>query len=186
MEASMTLLILSGNKDEIRKIFESIKPELPEILEVSLYNDDQKMYVTLMEPLQKDARLNLQDWNIIEYCQTWRSTPEIKKYFGLEYEAVREICDRLYCSGALSRRVRDKAYEYLDRGLLHKCSTCSHFEKIDPENFNKLQRIELEDERIIGKCLVAHPEWQPNICLGPYRNDEPIECKDFEQMQRRI
>lgn len=181
----MTLLVLSGNKDEIRRIFESIKPELPEILEVSLYNEDQKMYVTLMEPLQKDARI-IQDWCIIEYCQTWRSTPEIKKYFKMEYEAVREICDRLYCSGALSRRVRDKSYEYLDRGLLHKCSACSHSEKIDPEKFDKFQRMEIEEEGIVCKCLVKDPDWQPNIYMGPYRNDMPIECKDFEPIKKTL
>lgn len=128
----MTLIRITGNEEECRKIQQAIEPVIPTILEVQTYPQRDGgfgLYITVMEPLQEEAGGdNTQDWAIIEYCKQFRSTPDIKKYFNLEYEQVREICDRLYSSGALSRRLNDKgkAYEYIDRGQVHKCEDCQH------------------------------------------------------------
>lgn len=188
----MTTLRLTGQESEIKRIYELIRPMLPEILEVQEYDQrngsDKSIYVTLMEPLQRDALNNLQDWQIIEYCKVWRSTPDIKKYFDMEYEAVREICDRLYCSGALSRRLMDKRYEYLDRGLLHKCSECDHFVRVSVDDIPKgMLRYEYEEEKIIGKCLCNSPDCEISYFgTGCYRKDLPIQCRDFDPIQKTI
>ena len=128
----MTLIRITGNEEECRRIQQAIEPVIPTILEVQTYPQRDGgfgLYITVMEPLQEEAGGdNTQDWAIIEYCKQYRSTPDIKKYFNLEYEQVREICDRLYSSGALSRRLNDKgkAYEYIDRGQVHCCKECRH------------------------------------------------------------
>ena len=130
----MTTIRITGNPEEVRRIFEGIKDHIPTVLEVNEYDQregsDISIYIVCMEQLQKDAKGNLQDWAIIEYCRQWRTTPEIKKYFSMSYEETREICDRLYACGALGRRLIDKSYGYIDRGLLHRCSDCMHYQEL--------------------------------------------------------
>ena len=191
----MTTLRITGQEAEINRIYELIRPALPEILERQDYDQrggDKAIYLTLVEPLQADSFGKLQDWQIIEYCRDWRSTPEIKKYFKLEYEQVREICDRLYCCGALSRRLGDKSYEYLDRGLLHKCSECSHFVRVSTEDYpgdsydEMMMRICIEEDELIGKCVCNNPDCELFYRTGPYRKDKPIQCRDFDPAQKTI
>lgn len=128
----MTLIRISGQRSEIDKIIQAITPVIPEILEKQEFNNS--VYLNVIEPLQLDARDNLQDWAIIEYCSEWRTTPEIKKYFNISYEQTREICDRLYASTVLARRLfestsktKGSAYGYVDRNRLHRCVDCDNF-----------------------------------------------------------
>ena len=175
----MTVIRITGNEDECRRIQQAIEPVIPTILEVNNFaqrDGSYGLYITVMEPLQQEARGDqTQDWAIIEYCKQYRSTPEIKKYFDLEYEQVREICDRLYCSGALSRRLNNKgkAYEYIDRGQVHKCMDCQHL------------RMFRADED--SGCLVADCTRRDEVCFNhDYQLSDLRVCEYFKDKQERI
>ena len=175
----MTEIRITGNEEEVKRIIESIRPVIPEILEINQHDRSEtttSYYLTLMEPLQKDSVGQVQDWAIIEYCQEWRTTPQIKKYFKLEYEQTREICDRLYSQGVLARRLFDKSYGYLDRGKLHRCEDCQHFEPLATMDLSEDKKDYAVELGFKGKCAV----------LKVFIEDECTECRDFDSIQQKI
>lgn len=176
---TMTKIRITGDEEEVKRIIESIRPVIPEILETDTHwqsDTTVAYYLTLQEPLQKEAAGQVQEWAIIEYCKEWRKTPEIKKYFGMEYESVREICDRMYSQGVLARRLMDKSYAYLDRGLLHKCADCMHFESLGSMEIPESKKEYAAEMGFVGRCLVSRV----------FIEDEAIECKDFDSIQQKI
>lgn len=124
----MTEIRIKGDHKD--KVLAVIK-ELFEVLEVQDYGN--ATYCTIKDELQKNSENNLQDWMIIEYCKEWRTTPQIMKYFKLEYDTAREILDRLYSSEALGRRLDEKKYAYINRDIVHRCKDCISYTPDDSE-----------------------------------------------------
>lgn len=191
----MTKLKLTGDKEEIGRILEDIKPLLPEIMTRDDYetegSKEYTIYLVLKEPLQKDAEWNLQDWMIIEYCQQWRTTPQIKKYFNMTYDQTREICDRLFSSGALCRRLNDKVYEYRDRGTVHRCMDCQYYHRITDEDITEAglnpekTRINLEWGDLDGWCCIYGTD-KTRFGFRLVSSKELNECQEFEDIQVRL
>ena len=164
----MTEIRIRG--DLKNEVLETIKAQY-EILETNDYND--AVYCIIKDPLQKISENNLQDWMIIEYCKEWRTTPEIMKYFKLEYDTAREILDRLYASEALGRRLEDKRYAYIDRDIVHRCKECVHFIKMD----------EMEIPATISSFNNGRCEIDGN---GFHNDGELNRCEDYDPKQKVI
>lgn len=77
-----------------------------------------------------DVKVSLQEYQIIDYCNKWRSKNDVKHEFGVSFEAAAEILDRLAESGALYKLVTNKKYEYVDARYLQfvvrECGNCEH------------------------------------------------------------
>lgn len=160
----MTEIRIKGDHKD--KVLAVIK-ELFEVLEVQDYGN--ATYCTIKDELQKNSENNLQDWMIIEYCKEWRTTPQIMKYFKLEYDTAREILDRLYSSEALGRRLDDKKYAYIDRDIVHRCKDCISFTPVD------------EDE-----CFCAFCDGHCEAYKKPVDGEELTRCDDFTPKQKVI
>lgn len=160
----MTEIRIKGDHKD--KVLAVIKEQF-EVLEIQDYGN--ATYCTIKDELQKKSENNLQDWMIIEYCKEWRTTPQIMKYFKLEYDTAREILDRLYSSEALGRRLEEKKYAYIDRDIVHRCKDCISFILVD------------EDD-----CFCAFCNGHCEAYKKPVDGEELTRCDDFTPKQKVI
>lgn len=90
---------------------------------------ERTVYIDIQSEHQKVCS-NLQDWQVLEYCNNFATKAGVARNFGVTFEEAEEILDRLAASGALLKWVVDKRYEYLDarysRFVQRKCGNCDH------------------------------------------------------------
>lgn len=98
-----------------------------------LYDSEDMRYKTCyLDIPSKDQQIgsNLQDWQVIEYCNNFRSKNDVARNFNIQFEAAEEILDRLAETGALLKWVDDKKYVYLDarwaQFVKPICGNCDH------------------------------------------------------------
>lgn len=99
-----------------------------------IYNDesDLRFNVVYIDVFTKDRTVNstIQDYQVIEYCNKFRSKNEVRNYFDISFEAAAEILDRLADEGALFKYLDDKKYIYVDARYLpfvkKRCGNCEH------------------------------------------------------------
>ena len=121
---------ITGTDAERAQVMDLLK-SLP-ITEVSkLYPADDlremSVYLTVTGQNQGGP---LEDWRVIEFCNSTRSKADVMRFFNISFESAEEILTRLADSGALLRWVYDKKYVYLDarwaKFVKPKCGDCEH------------------------------------------------------------
>lgn len=128
----MPTIRVMGHPEEIKEICEIIKREVPGIdLEKTFETRDEgniiRIYYRIPDELQKSAKLGLQEWMVLDYCQNVRGTSEIMRFFDLEYAEAREMLDRMHSSGILVRELFDRSYRYLDARKAVFCQDCCYY-----------------------------------------------------------
>lgn len=93
-----------------------------------------RKYFEIPSALQKIA-VNIQEHQILEFCQTWHSKSDVMHFFSITYDQAEEILERMYHSGDLFRELmgsskRDRRYEYKAAKTIERnCRNCRHCEK---------------------------------------------------------
>lgn len=94
--------------------------------------DDARMKMIYVDIMSKDREivLSLQDHQLIEYCNKFRSKNEVMHNFGITFEASAEALERLTNDGALLKFLEGKRYVYIDaryqQFVTRECGTCEH------------------------------------------------------------
>lgn len=126
----MTDIRVQGPPDHVMQIVQLIETVVSTYDRSNPYNRDDgsgdiAIYLKVREANQAYVTRPGDD-QIIEYCRTWRTKAAVMHYFGVEYDAVNEMLDRLHNGDMLARRLRDRRYEYVDAAKISDCATCEY------------------------------------------------------------
>lgn|GEM_PF-6696019 len=122
----MITIRVSGPQEDIDSVLDIVRANVPNIIKENSYDSRDEdgvklVYFNISDELQRRSKDNLQDWAIIEFCNSIRTTSDIKNYFDIGYSELKEILDRLVGSKDLVRRLEDKHYCYLDAKMANCC-----------------------------------------------------------------
>lgn len=125
---------ITGTAEERSEVIELLKShfDIGEISKEYDSRDDVRFKSVYVDIFSEDRKVtnNLQPFQVIEYCNNFRSKADVKRNFNLSFEAAEEILERLVVSGDLLKWVSDKKYVYLDsrysRFIKARCGNCDH------------------------------------------------------------
>ncbi len=124
---------VTGTPEDLKALIGVLDREF-NIKSSELYEDesDLRFNVVYIDVFTKDREIKstIQDFQVLEYCNRFRSKNEVKNYFDISFEAAAEILDRLAGEGALFKYLDDKKYIYVDARYLpfvsKRCGNCDH------------------------------------------------------------
>ena len=124
---------ITGTEEDIKALIGVLDKEYC-IKSSELYEDkdDLRFNVAYIDVFTKDRAIKstIQDYQVLEYCNKFRSKNEVKNYFNISFEGAAEILDRLAGEGVLFKYLDDKKYLYVDARYLpfvkKRCGNCEH------------------------------------------------------------
>lgn len=171
-----------GFPDELDKAVSVLKAyfDVKAVSDLKDSRDDARMKMIYIDVMSKDREivLGLQDHQLIEYCNGWRSKNDVMHNFDITFEAATEALERLVDAGALIKFLEDKHYVYTDARYVQfakkECGTCHHRNSTWGEC---MAGVDLED--VEGEYIpVHHPpckDWTPS----QYSVSEAMTVRNF-------
>lgn len=123
----------AGMVSDLDRLVATLKASYEVVSVSKQYDDEDLRYKRIYIDVATEdctVRSTLQDYQVIDYCNTWRTKSDVMHQFAISFEAAEEVLNRLEFSGALYRTLLDKKYAFIDARYIpmveKKCGNCDH------------------------------------------------------------